>query len=160
MKTIIRDLLWLAMVGAVASCAQQSQRWVRELPSTHPNSRQVHERLQEIVIPRIDFVNALLRDVVTSLCNQARDKNWGVNLVFSVGGDGPPPPPGSSGAEFAASEPKITIHGSSMRYLDVVDNICAQTGSFWWIDSRALVIASKEAYERSVAAAALKRGKE
>ncbi|MCX6900686.1 MAG: hypothetical protein NT105_18555 [Verrucomicrobia bacterium] len=153
MKTISRNLLLLAMAWAVASC---EHHWSRELPARNPKAERIYEKFHEMIIPRVEFTNAPVVDAVNFLAELAREKNWGVNLVFSLGAAGPPPPVGGPAADHKLKEKIVTLWGTSMRFLDAIDNICSQADLFWWIDSRALVIASKEAYERSIAPAARK----
>lgn len=132
-----RTLLLLAMAWAVAASAQNTQRWSCELPSTHSDAQRVYERLQKIVIPRVDFQSASVVDAINVVAElPSPDGGRGVGTVVSLNGN----------------EPPITLHGKAMRFLDVIDSICKQAGLFWWIDPTRLVIANKEAYERSKSA--------
>lgn len=152
MNPILRNLLLLAMAWAVAASAQDPQRWSCELSATHPNPKPIYEKIKKIIIPRIDFKNAPVSDAMTMLATLDAEHNWGVNFAFSPGTKSFPPPGGDRVAGDKSTEPQITLCGTSMRYLDVIDSICKQAGLFWWFDSRALVIANKEAYERSKSA--------
>ena len=55
----------------------------------------------------------------------------------------------STRLSLKGNEPPITLRGTSMRFLDVIDDVCRQAGLFWWLDTKCLVVAGKDAYERS-----------
>jgi hypothetical protein len=132
--------VFLPILGLfVASCAH---RWSSELPATHPEAKRIYRGLHDVVLPHVDLVDVSVFEAIFILTESARSSdphNRGISIVVAS-----PPSDGNSTESLSpAPQPKVTVRGVSMRYLDVLDAICRQAGLVWQIDPKCIVVCNR-----------------
>ena len=120
----------------LASCAHY---WSSELPATHPEAKRIYETLHDRVIPSIDLIDVPVSDAIFALSKSAQNsdpQHRGVSIVLVL----TPSDSKTGESVFPPPEPKVTVRGASMRYLDVLDAICSQAGLVWQIEPKCIIV--------------------
>jgi hypothetical protein len=139
-ETIVKRKLIMACaaLAMISSCSQLGRN---EVPSTSPRSAEIHQALDETVIPEVDLENVTAKQALETWSQDSRIHNpkhfkfqhvVSYPMAFTQGAAKP---------SVASQKPaKVTIRRKNITSKRLLDEICHQSNLTWTVAGRVILI--------------------